>query len=142
MWFFTNTWIVLLIKLQALALVTLLTKINYVNEYITSILLLIFWYYLLAPVANLWKQTHLERYVPVKLEQNLFYQMHTLIANLYAWYCSTWKFLLLQVMEVSSGNTKDMLEDLKIMLLQVKSPTLGGWPCGLRHCKWMGRFLI
>ena len=51
----------LLIKLQALALVTLLTYIHYITTYITSILLLIFLYYLLAPVANFWKQTHLER---------------------------------------------------------------------------------
>ena len=42
----------LLIKLQALALVTLLTYIHYITTYITSILLLIFLYYLLAPVAN------------------------------------------------------------------------------------------
>ena len=51
----------LLIKLQALALVTLLTYIHYITTYITSILLLIFLYYLLAPVANFWKQAHLER---------------------------------------------------------------------------------
>ena len=81
--FSTNTWIVLLIKLQAVPLVTLLlTYTNYITKYITSILLLIFWYYLLAPVANFWKQTHLGRYVPVPLEQSLFYQMLTLIADL------------------------------------------------------------
>ena len=60
-WFWVQilwTWIVLLIKLKALALITL---INYIINYVTSILLIIFWYYLFAPVANLWKQTHLER---------------------------------------------------------------------------------
>ena len=30
-----------------------------------------FWYYLLAPFAYLWKENHLERYVPVPLEQSL-----------------------------------------------------------------------
>ena len=73
LWFYTNTWIVLLIKLQAMALVALLTYSNYITKYITSILLLIFWYYFLAPVANFWKQTHLERYVPVPLEQSLLF---------------------------------------------------------------------
>ena len=67
LWFCTNTWTVLLIKLQALALVTLVTYINY----ITSILLIIFWYYLLAPIANYWKRTHQERYVHLPLEQRL-----------------------------------------------------------------------
>ena len=69
LWFKTNTWIVLLIKLKALATVTL---INYITNYVTSILLIIFWYYLLAPVTNFWKQTYLERYVPKPLEQGLF----------------------------------------------------------------------
>ena len=58
------------------------TYTNYITKYITSILLLIFWYYLLAPVVNFWKQTHLGRYVPAALEQSLFYQMLTLIADL------------------------------------------------------------
>ena len=40
-------------------------KYGTILHYITSILLLIFWYYLLALVANFRKQTHLERYVPV-----------------------------------------------------------------------------
>ena len=40
------------------------------------------------PVANLWKQTHLERYVPAPLEKSLFYQIHTLITY-YVCYCST-----------------------------------------------------
>ena len=66
---YTNIWTVLLIKLKPLSLVTL---INYINSYVPSILLIIFWYYLWAPVANLWKKTHLERYVPVPLEQSLF----------------------------------------------------------------------
>ena len=78
--FNANTWIVLLIRIKALALVTL---INYITNYVTSTLLIIFWYYLLAPVANLWKQTHLDRYVPVPLEQSLFYQICTLIIDLW-----------------------------------------------------------
>ena len=79
LWFNTNTWIVLLIKLKVLALVTL---IDYITNYVTSIILIIFWYYLLDPVANLWKQSHLERYLPVPLEESLFYQIHTLITDL------------------------------------------------------------
>lgn len=55
-------------KLQTLALVTLLSYINHIAKYITSILLLIFWYCLLAPVANFWTQTDLKRYIPVPLE--------------------------------------------------------------------------
>ena len=78
--FNANTWIVLLIRIKALALVTL---INYITNYVTSTLLIKFWYYLLAPVANLWKQTHLDRYVPVPLEQSLFYQICTLIIDLW-----------------------------------------------------------
>ena len=61
---------------KALALVTLIT---YITNYVTSISLMIFWYYLPAPVANLWKETHQERNVPVPLEQGLFYKIHTLI---------------------------------------------------------------
>ena len=61
MWFSANILIVLLIKLKTLVLVTL---INYTTNYINSILLLIFWYNLLAPVADLSKQSHLERYEP------------------------------------------------------------------------------
>ena len=45
-------------------------------------ILIIFWYYLLAPVANLWRNTHLERYVPVLIEQSLFYQILNLITDL------------------------------------------------------------
>ena len=78
--FNANTWIVLLVRIKALALVTL---INYIANYVTSTLLITFWYYLLAPVANLWKKTHLDRYVPVPLEQSLFYQICTLIIDLW-----------------------------------------------------------
>ena len=60
----------------------MVTLINYITNYATSILLIIFWYYLLATVANLWKQTLLERYVPVPLEQIFFYQMRTLLTDL------------------------------------------------------------
>ena len=56
-------------KLKAL---TLATVINYITNYVTTILLIILYYYLLALVANLSKQTHLERYVLVPLEQSLF----------------------------------------------------------------------
>ena len=68
-----------MIKLEALALVTL---IHYITNYVTTILIIISQYYLLASVANLWKQTHLERYVPVPLEQSFFYQIHTLETDL------------------------------------------------------------
>ena len=68
-----------MIKLKALALVTL---IHYITNYVASILLIISWYYLLASFANLWKQTHLERHVPVPLEQSLFYQIYTLKTDL------------------------------------------------------------
>ena len=78
LWFNTNTWIALLMKLKALALVALN---NYITNYVTSILLMIFWYYLLGSVINLWKQTHLDRNVPVPLEQSLFYQLNTLITG-------------------------------------------------------------
>ena len=61
------------IELLALALVTV---INYITNYVTSILL-IFWYYLLAPVANLWAKPFLK-----SLEQSVFYQMHTLVTDL------------------------------------------------------------
>ena len=61
---YINTWIVLLLKLQVLALgilIILINYINYITKNITFILLIIFWYYLLAPAVNLWKQTHLKR---------------------------------------------------------------------------------
>ena len=77
--FYTNTWIVLLIKLQALAPVKLLTYINYITKYITSIFFKMFWYYLLAPIGNSWKLSNRERYIPIPLEQRFFfYQMYTL----------------------------------------------------------------
>ena len=78
LWLNTNTWVVLLMKPKALTLVKL---INYINNYIKIIYLTVSWYYLLAPVANHWKQTHLERNVPVPLEQSFFYQIHTLITG-------------------------------------------------------------
>ena len=78
LWFNTNTWIVLLMKLKVLSLITL---VNYITNHVTSILLIIFCYCLLAPITNLWKRTHLDRNVPVPLEQSLFYQMHTLITG-------------------------------------------------------------
>ena len=81
LWFYTNTLHVFLIKLQALALATQITCINYITKYINSILIQLFWYYLLAPVSNFWKQTHLEKYVSVPLEKNLLYQMHTANAD-------------------------------------------------------------
>ena len=74
------------IKLKALVLFTILTCINYITKCITTILLLIFWYYLIAAVAIFSKQADLERYVPAPLEQNFFHQMHTLIADLQACY--------------------------------------------------------
>ena len=37
---------------------------------------------LISSCCKLKKQTHLERHVPVPLEQSLFYQIHTLIADL------------------------------------------------------------
>ena len=51
---------------------TLVASINYLTYYVTNILLIIFWYYLLAPVEDLWKQINLERYAPVLLEQSFF----------------------------------------------------------------------
>ena len=78
LWLNTNKWVVLLMKPKALTLVRL---INYITNYIKIIYLIIFWYYLLAPVGNHWKQTHLERNVPAPLEQSLFYQIHTLITG-------------------------------------------------------------
>ena len=85
-------WIILLIKLKASTLAIL---INYIANFVTSLLLIIFWYYSLAPVANFWKQTHLERYVLIPLKQSLFQQMHNLLTDL-CLLLSTWKFLLLQ----------------------------------------------
>ena len=49
---------------------------------ITNYKIIIFWYYLLAPVSILWKQTHLDGYVLVSLKANFFYQIHTLITDL------------------------------------------------------------
>ena len=56
---YIDTWIVLLLKLQVLALgiliilIILINYINYITKNITIILLIIFWYYLLAPAVNL-----------------------------------------------------------------------------------------
>ena len=58
----------------------------------------------------------MERYVPVSLEQSLYYQC-TATELIYACYFSTWKWLLLYVIGVSFRNKKDMLENLKIILL-------------------------
>ena len=56
---------VLFIKLKVLALVTV---ISCITNYVTSKLLIIFWYYLIAPAGSLWKQSHIERYVLVPPE--------------------------------------------------------------------------
>ena len=145
MWFYTNIWIVLLMKLQALALVTLLTYINYITKYITSMLLLIFWYYLLAPFANLWKQTHPERYVPVSLAWSLFYQMHTLVADLcllllnlkMSITISNWGFIWKY--KRYARKSQNYATTNQIIL---KALTWGEWPSGLRRYKWIGRFLV
>ena len=68
-----------LIKILAMILVTLLTYINYIANYN---IIIMFWYYLLVPFANLWKQTHLERNVLVLLEEYHFYKMQTLLTDL------------------------------------------------------------
>ena len=106
LWFYTNAWVTMLIKLQALPRVTLLTYSNYIIKYITSILLLIFWHYLLAAIANFWKLlTHLKRYVPVPLEQSCL-----LLLNL--------------EMSITIGNSSFIWKYkkyLKTMCLQIKS---------------------
>ena len=73
----TNTYVLLLIKILALTLVTILTYIKYITNH--SIIVIIIWYFLLAPVANIWKQTHLERPILAPIEEYHFYQMHTII---------------------------------------------------------------
>ena len=77
----TNTYVLLLIKILALTVVTILTHIKYITNHsiIIIIIIIIFWYFLLAPVANIWKQTHLERSVLVPIEEYHFYQMLTII---------------------------------------------------------------
>ena len=129
-------------KLQALALVTLLTYINYITKYITSMLLLIFWYYLLAPFA---KQTHPERYVPVPLAWSLFYQMHTLVADLcllllnlkMSITISNWGFIWKY--KRYARKSQNYATTNQIIL---KALTWGEWPSGLRRYKWIGRFLV
>ena len=138
MWFYTNPWLVLLIKLQAVALVTLFPYIDYITKYITSTLLLIFWFYLLSLVANFWKQTHLEIYV-------LFCQMHTLNADI----C----LLLLNLkMSITISNwgfiwkykryARKSQNDATTNHIILKTLTWGQRPSGLRRCKWIERFLI
>ena len=138
--FYTNTWIALLIKLQALALFTLLTYINY----ITSISLIIFWYYFLAPVTNLWKQTHLQRYVTVSLSQSLFYQMYTLITDLCLLLLNLkmpltvgnlgfiWKYKRYAIKSQNNATTNQII---------LKTVSRREWPSGLKHCRWIGKFL-
>ena len=145
LWFYPNTRIVLLIKLQALALVTLLTCFNYITKYITSIFLKMLWYYLLVPVAKPWEQTHLERYVPVPLDQSLFYQTHTLVTNL-------WLLLLNLKISITVSNlgciwkhkryARKSQNDASINQITLKSLTYGEWPSGLRRNRWIGGFLV
>ena len=54
-------------------------RVNYITN---CSIIIIFWYYLLAPAANFWKNTYLERYMLVPLEEHYFYQIHTLIIDL------------------------------------------------------------
>ena len=143
MWFYKNTCNVLLTKLHALALVTLPT-ISPVAKHITSILL-IFWCYLLAPIANFWKQTPLETYLPVPFEQSLFYRMNTLIADL----CLLLLNLKMSVTISNWGfiwkygrNAKNSENDVITNQTILKTPTRGEWSCGLGGCKWIGRFLV
>ena len=103
-------------------------------DYITCCIIIItltiiFWYYLLAHVANLSKHTHLERYVTVLLELGFFYQMRTLTTDL----C----LLLLKLkMHVNISNlgfiwkykrlfTRKSQNDADINQINLKTPTPG-----------------
>ena len=145
MWFYTKTWLVLSIKLQVLALVTLFTHINNMTKYITNILSIIFWYCLLAPVANVWKQTHLKRFVLVQLEQILFYQINSLIAGL----CMLQLYLKMSITISNWGviwkckgyarKSQNYATTIQIIL---KILTCGQWSSGLRRYKLIVRILI
>ena len=78
LWLYTNTWILLLIKLLRLALVTLLAYVNYITKY--SIIITIFWYHILASVANLRKHSFEDMYL-CRLRKTFFDQMHFLITD-------------------------------------------------------------
>ena len=96
---------------------------------------------MLALLANLWKQAHLERYVLVLLGKYHIYQMHIVIIDI----C-----LLLNLKNVclligvSYANKQDYiyarnsLNDATINQIILKTPSVFNFRC----CKWVQRFLI
>ena len=114
-----------------------LTYINEINVHITSILLIKFWYYWLAFVANIWKQTHQERYLHMPLLPNphaitdlcINLKMYVTIGNRGL----IWKYE--RYARKSPNNATTNQTNLKTL-------TRGEWLSGLRRCKWIGRFLV
>ena len=72
LWLYTNTIIVLLIKLLALALVTVIIYISYITKYITN--------YIINNILIL-SISSCSKPLKTDSEQRLFYQMHTLIID-------------------------------------------------------------
>ena len=90
LWFNTNTSMALLIKLKALTLVTL---INCITNYVTSILLIIFWQYLFSSCCKPLKTNPSEETCTCAIWSKPF------LPNIHPhkWFMpATWKFLLLQ----------------------------------------------
>ena len=99
---------------------------------------------MLLPAANFWKQTHLEKYIPVPLMRSLFYQMHNIIADL----CL---ILLNLKMSITISNwgliwkynryARKSQNDATTNQIILKTLTWGEWPSEQSHCKGIGRFL-
>ena len=100
---------------------------------------------LISSCCKLKKQTHLEWYVPVPLEQSLFYQIHTLIADL----ClllfnlkmfitiSNWGFIWKR-----ERYARKSQNDTTTNQIILKTLTWREWLSGLRRCKWIVRLLV
>ena len=99
---------------------------------------------MLLPVANFWKQTHLEKYIPVPLMRSLFYQMHNIIAD------SCLPLLNLK-MSITISNwglickynryARKSQNDATTNQIILKTLTWGERASEQSHCKGIGRFL-
>ena len=108
---------------------------------------------ILALVWYLWKQTNLERFVLVPLEQSLFYQIHTLKTDLCLLLLSLKMSLLNLKTSITTISNWGFISKYKrhgrksqinatINEIILKTLPWRELPSGLRHWRWIGKFLV
>ena len=137
MWFYTNTWIVLLIKLQAPTLPTLLT---YVNLYIITNILRLFISCKLLKIGSsreIWTcATWAKPFLPNTHPHSWFICLLLLSLKM-STTISDWGF----IWKYKRYTSKSQNDTITIQT-NLKTLTWGEWPSGLRHYKWIGRLLV